>query len=385
VDLERQRDRERYAQIMEYASPAGMILEATAARLAGDWRAACAAAAVDVRVDPLEVSVRFGTEPAAMLEAELAGFAPDFLRRHLPRTRTGALRPGMLVVLAREAVRMGRGVPVPVVRLPYSEDAPQRLVFRVMDSGDLPDPRLWLAPWTWQAGAVEERRWAYGPFAGREPWRSAEGVSVPGDPGVDPPGDAALLRWGTLIPDQLHPLVHEALFPDRVQDWQPLLHDPCGAYRVRCGTDWHIVEGIGASVRTPHHDEAELRREPAAGCARAVAGFLTGEKPVPKALRKHRQRIFARAFHGDTDGLLTDLAAGCDPRFRDVRGRSLMQWIGHVDRERVRPVLLAAGLSGPEAAVPPPRIADLSENDQQERGGTGLTWIRKRWRAVWPS
>lgn len=466
MDLERRRDRERYARRMEYASPAGMIVEATAARLAGDWRAACAAAAVDVHVDLRAVAVRFGAEAAAAIEADLAGLAPDFLRRHLPRDDSDALHPGVRAVFSTATEPFRRDTPVLVVTLPTTETAAQRLGLRVVAAGDLGGTWLDLPAWAWHAGAVAERRAAYGASAERLPWHSADGtpyaqgapqecdferllavtepdriadlyrtaglvvdsgkqgewfllrlgllqdrlpliaaearrlidryrallpgredggvllpsvawqtldlrvhddgsMSVTWDGswtrtatgpsafGIGAPRDVALLRWGALTADQFHPLVHEALFPGRAQDWQPITHEPYGAYRVRCGGNWHVVEGIGASVETPHHSVAELRREDllgvlggrVSGCAAAAESFRRGTKPVPKEIRKHRQRLFGRAFHGDTDGLLADLEAGFDPRLRDGLGRSLMHWVAYVDHARVLPVLLAGGLS----------------------------------------
>lgn len=141
----------------------------------------------------------------------------------------------------------------------------------------------------------------------------------------------------------MHPLAHEALFPGRAQDWRPVLHDPFTILRVRCGGEWHLVEVAGARLSTPRHGEAADGT--AIGCAAARAAFRTGKKPVPKEIRKLRQRIFARAFHGDTDAVLTDLAAGLDPALRDGRGRSLLHLVGYLDHERVLPALLTAGLS----------------------------------------
>ncbi|GLW35437.1 hypothetical protein Areg01_83730 [Actinoplanes regularis] len=446
---------------MRYASPAGMILEATAARLDGDWRAACAAAAVDVHVDLRDVRARFGAYAAAMIEADLAGFAPDLLRRHLPREDTAVLSPNVRAVLSRRSEPFRRhGLPVLVVATPSSTDAAQRLALRVADVGDLSGRWLDLPAWAWHAGAVVERRWAYGASEQRLPWHLADGtpyhqgISAPADrdraagferllattgpermvglfrsagfeveeryvwssrqfaglqdrlpvlaaearrlahrygemfrePGSDTlvfgpldwgglelavpwdgsalvvgrelarpvnwpgvagfgigaPRDAALLRWGVLTPDQLHPLVHEALFPGRVQDWQPIVHDPYARFRIRCGRQLHEIEVAGASVHSWHHDDAEAELN---GCARALNGFRTGGNGVPKEIRKLRQRVFAQAFHGDTEAVLTDLYAGFDPRLRDGQGRTLLHRLAHLDHERVLPVLLAGGLS----------------------------------------
>ncbi|WP_285560477.1 ankyrin repeat domain-containing protein [Actinoplanes regularis] len=480
MDLRERWDREQYATTMAYASPAGMIRAATAARLAGDWRAACAAAAVDVHVDLRDARARFGADAVAMLEADLSGLAPDLLRRHLPRNGVAALVPGMTVVLSRwpepfrapKPVRVpgrvfrwpGRlvrppGTPALVVSTPSSGSAAQRLALRVADVSRLSGSWLDLPAWAWHAGAVAERRWAYGASEQRLPWhhtdgtpyhqevppsadrdRAAEferllaatvpekmfdlfrsagieaeardprfpgmfaalqdrlpalaaearrlahrygellrgstseavafefswgglGLTVPRDGsalragwdgsgwadragvagfGLAAPRDVALLRWGVITPDQLHPLVHEALFPGRTQDWQPIVHDPYPRFRVRCGTEWHWIEAAGASVHTRHHDDAEAELN---GCARALIGFRTGGKGVPKEIRRLRRRIFARALHGDTEGVLIDVDAGCEPGLRDEQGRTLLHWLAHLDHERVLPVLLAGGLS----------------------------------------
>jgi hypothetical protein len=66
-----------------------MVATATAARLAGDWRAACAAARVDVQFDLAEVATRFGPGEARRIEADpvvdwlrqLAGSVREATRR----------------------------------------------------------------------------------------------------------------------------------------------------------------------------------------------------------------------------------------------------------------------------------------------------------------
>ena len=170
---------------------------------------------------------------------------------------------------------------------------------------------------------------------------------------VSAPLEAALLQFGDLGPDELHPLVHEALFPGRTQRWRaPAPYEP-EAVRVRCGTQWHTVLTTGGHLLTPHHDDAEMRREfvlaglggPLSGCAAAVRGWRTGKRPIAKNVRKDRQALFALALHGDTDGLLARLADGLDPGLRGPGGGTLMHWLAHLDHDRVLPVLLRAGLS----------------------------------------
>ncbi|WP_433048924.1 ankyrin repeat domain-containing protein [Dactylosporangium sp. CS-033363] len=86
-----------WARVRRYAVPRAMIEEATAARLAGDWRAACAAAGVLIGADAAAL------EPYA---DDLRHLAPDLLRWHLPRYPASGettLEPRALVVLARRA------------------------------------------------------------------------------------------------------------------------------------------------------------------------------------------------------------------------------------------------------------------------------------------
>ncbi len=185
-------NRHRVLRLRGYRAPAAMVREATAARLAGDWRAACAAAMVDVDLDPAEVC------------ADLAGFAPDFLRLHLPYVsqlagqswvpEQLALRPGAQVVLSRHDGPLQPGTPVLVATLPPHDQAAQRLRLRVADIGDLRGPWYDMPAWTWHADAVAERRWAYGASEQRLPWHFPDGSPYPvtaSTPAGAEPGRAA--------------------------------------------------------------------------------------------------------------------------------------------------------------------------------------------------
>lgn len=171
--------------------------------------------------------------------------------------------------------------------------------------------------------------------------------------GVPAPAEAALLRFGDLGPDDLHPLVHEALFPGRTQQRPAAVTHAPWRSRVRCGTEWHTIVATGGWLRTPHHDDAEIRREfvlaglggPINGCAAAVRSWRTGRRPIPKDVRKDRQALFSLALHGDTDGLLARLADGLDPGLRGPGGGTLLHWLAHLDHDRLLPVLLAAGVA----------------------------------------
>jgi ankyrin repeat protein len=66
---------------------------------------------------------------------------------------------------------------------------------------------------------------------------------------------------------------------------------------------------------------------------------------VPNEIRRIRRRLFALAFHGDTDSVLATLAEGFDPSVRDGEGATLTHHLTTLDHVRVLPVLIAAGLS----------------------------------------
>ncbi|GGS82288.1 MULTISPECIES: ankyrin repeat domain-containing protein [Streptomyces] len=116
-----------WQRIRRHAVPARMIEDATARRLAGDWRAACAAAAVDVRFDLSEVAARHGAAVAEAAEDDLLHLAPDLVRWHLPRLLGGrtTLTPNVRVLLARYGG--GPGAPVLSATTGPMADGPQRL------------------------------------------------------------------------------------------------------------------------------------------------------------------------------------------------------------------------------------------------------------------
>ncbi|MFG2749598.1 ankyrin repeat domain-containing protein [Streptomyces xanthophaeus] len=122
-----------WRRIRRYAVPGWMIEHATAHRLAGDWRAACAAAAFDVTFDPAGIASRYGASVAEALEDDLRHLAPDLLRWHLPRVLGGhtTIAPGLRIVLAHYGQRPGspRDPEAPVLSVTTSPliGGPQRL------------------------------------------------------------------------------------------------------------------------------------------------------------------------------------------------------------------------------------------------------------------
>ncbi|MFG2342313.1 ankyrin repeat domain-containing protein [Streptomyces yangpuensis] len=122
----RTEDGPAWQRIRRYAVPGWMIERATAHRLAGDWRAACAAAAVDVDFELPDIEARYGTAVAAALADDLRHLAPDLLRWHLPRLLGGrtTIAPDLRIVLASYD---GPGGPALSVTTPVMTEASQRL------------------------------------------------------------------------------------------------------------------------------------------------------------------------------------------------------------------------------------------------------------------
>jgi len=89
-------------QARRFGVPPAMIEAATQRRLAGDWRGACAAADVDLHLNPDAIRRRHGADVAGQLLADLRSLAPDLLRWHMPRWRhgSGQLLEGLLIPLA---------------------------------------------------------------------------------------------------------------------------------------------------------------------------------------------------------------------------------------------------------------------------------------------
>ncbi|MEU8617798.1 ankyrin repeat domain-containing protein [Streptomyces sp. NPDC048623] len=197
-------DASAWARIRRFAVPAWMIERATEARLAGDWREACAAAAVDVpdELDPERVADRHGPDVAARLADDLRHFAPDLLRWHLPR----ALGGHTTLAVCRRTVLAVYGTAGPVLSvtsLPMLE-GPQRLRLHL---GPAVPPgtrdRLHgmgyaVEDWTcarrfWDARHTGELRLSAGPVAtGRLPFLHPDGTPLTPDelPDTDPGASA---------------------------------------------------------------------------------------------------------------------------------------------------------------------------------------------------
>ncbi|MFE2475929.1 ankyrin repeat domain-containing protein [Streptomyces sp. NPDC059389] len=205
-----------WRRIRRHAVPGWMIERATAHRLAGDWRAACTAAAVDVRLDLSALAARHGAPVAEAVEEDLRHLAPDLVRWHLPRVLGGrtTIEPDVRVLLAR----YGAGADAPVLSVATGAmiDGPQRLRLHCapvspaelgrIHSGAVNEPRV--EDWTalrplWDARHTAALRERHTGGADRLPFFRPDGTPVPpgelptADPGeADPAGHA---EWTALL------------------------------------------------------------------------------------------------------------------------------------------------------------------------------------------
>ncbi|MBA8954950.1 ankyrin repeat domain-containing protein [Actinomadura namibiensis] len=445
-----------------YAVPRWMIERATERRLAGDWRGACAAAHIDVDIDPADLTPE--------IEDDLRHLAPDLLRWHLPRgsQQLTTVVINRVVVLARrgadllyvltppvpagaQRLRLGFGPPPPEAadflredwsghrclwdarragglltlwggdRPPFFHADGTPLTDAELPAGDPgPDDPVARAEWLtlrrdrdglekaltdagldallartdravnvgWlrvlaidpalfdrmvrglREAGVEQTCLTYQSYRFRLDTRLPHlrflghaSVSSPAVPsGSAPPEqtwrelpDLALLRAGRITPEELHPLVRDALFPARppadrpVGPPDPELPTP---FRIRCrDREWHLVSLRDGRLDMPHTAE-EQRREQAVvalggtttGCFAAQEAWANGRKRPPRALRAFRRELLLRFQHGDAPGVTRLLDAGLGPHFRDGLGRGPLHLLHLVDHEELLPRLLAAGL-----------------------------------------
>ncbi|MEU0488489.1 ankyrin repeat domain-containing protein [Nocardiopsis sp. NPDC006139] len=383
-----------------------MIERATERRLAGDWRGACEAAGVDVRIDPDRVRGEHGAQVADALLDDLRHLVPDLVRWHFPRAPVRD-RPELRASAAVTLSRPGPGLRLAVLS-PAPLGAPgHRLVLELADGPLTGDRgaygrgiRRYVEPWEgkrylWDARYVHETRERWGGSAERAPFLNPDG-SVRGPhllpsedpgPGGDPaarsewaaspgrggpgphpgagarrvPDDLHAVRIG-LPPDHLHPVVRAALAPALPPADGPVgppPWEPPEPVRVRCGGAWHLVSLRDGRLAGPHTD-AEYARESALralggrshGCFRVAGIWRTGGRGLPWRLRDHRTEFFARVRNGGTDTVLRYLAAGGDPRIRDGAGLTLLHHLAHTDHAVLLPRLLAAGLDVDAEAGP---------------------------------
>ncbi|WP_158684989.1 ankyrin repeat domain-containing protein [Streptomyces sp. LaPpAH-108] len=202
-----------WARVRRYAVPRWMIERATEARLAGDWRAACDAAAVDITpgADPERAAETYGADVAARLADDLRHFAPDLLRWHLPRPLGGHTGPAPARRVALAAY--GTGPVLSVTTSPMLR-GPQRLRLHLGPAAapgrdQLHGLRYGTEDWTaarrfWDARHTGELRYSAGGFgSGRLPFLHPDGTPLTPEelPTEDPgPADpAARAEWVAVL------------------------------------------------------------------------------------------------------------------------------------------------------------------------------------------
>ncbi|MFE6308528.1 ankyrin repeat domain-containing protein [Nocardiopsis sp. NPDC057823] len=204
-------------RIRRFAVPREMIERATERRLAGDWRGACAAAGIDVRLDPEQARREHGAEFADALLDDLRHLVPDLVRWHHPRQaddRTG-VEEHLFPVLSRPGGDRGPWLTVrsPRRRTSRYEGGPwsQRLVLGLTAHEELTldaspgrtrlyEPQLWSSSrYLWDVRHVHETRERWGGGPDRAPFLNPDGTprTVAELPTADPgPGDrAARTEW----------------------------------------------------------------------------------------------------------------------------------------------------------------------------------------------
>ncbi|MGW0120497.1 ankyrin repeat domain-containing protein [Streptomyces sp. NPDC003327] len=207
-------DAAAWTRVRRHAVPRWMIERATEARLAGDWRAACAVAAVDVPadLDPERIAERYGSDVAARVADDLRHLAPDLLRWHLPRALGGhtTLAPCRRVVLAA----YGSGGPVLSVTTSPMLAGPQKLALRFGPAVEPGRDTLYGLTYTTEDWTVARRFWdarraaelrhcAGGPGSERLPFLHLDGTPLAPeelpteDPGHDDP--AARAEWVAVL------------------------------------------------------------------------------------------------------------------------------------------------------------------------------------------
>ncbi|MFI2207846.1 ankyrin repeat domain-containing protein [Streptomyces sp. NPDC020192] len=364
-------------RIRRYAVPRWMIERATACRLAGDWRGACAAANVDVTFDLSDVADHCGDDVAAALEDDLRHFAPDLLRWHLPRVLGGrtTLATDTTVVLARyrpKATNEGRRTtPYLHITTPAMIDGPQRIALRFRTVADEQAAGVFgrttedwrSARHLWDARHTTELRERCGGGTDRPPFFHADATSRGTDelPTADPgDGDpAARAEWATLLHQKGETQAAFAaagievdLTPTRQQGW----------YRA---DPEQLVSGLALDHTRL---EPEVRRQVAEGVGDR---FLIGAHWRTFILLEPREAGGLRARAVDRDDVKGEpfLAEALWRRLPDL---DLMR-VGGVVAEHLHPLVREAlfpALQDPKGPVGPP-------------GPTAPAPVRVRCRGEW--
>lgn len=332
----RMRQLEPWRGTRRRSTPASVIAACTRLRHDGDWRGACLTAGFQLDIDLADIADRFGEQGRKLIDDDLSALAPDLLRQYLAAEYHEPGHPYRTYPLERSAPPSGSPSkdPVLVVTAPRPPNGRQRPRLTVLGPDHRPD-RVGrpLPVWCWRADAVTERRAAY----------TADAEARP---------EVGLLRRGELSRHDLHPLVHDVLYPDQVQSPQPTRWG-WPAVKVRCDHTWHDVQITGGRLVTLAHTDDEIAREfvlggltgPMLGCAIICDQWLTGEGRLPKRLRRARSQFFQHVWYGHTEDVLDMMDAGFDIGVTDAAGATLTHYLHRLDENRLLPRIRAVGLS----------------------------------------
>jgi hypothetical protein len=199
--------------------------------------------------------------------------------------------------------------------------------------------------------------------AGAPGWRVAEvthgggsGLPVLPDAATWVPPDLELVRAGAIDADRLHPLVAEALAPERAPVTPVDPAERTGrAHLVECRGARHRIGLVDGVLAPLDHDPAEIRRE-------ELLASLTGT-PLPclQAIdRAHRRPdclagVRERLDHGDTVGALAVVEGLLGPD-AVLREGALRDALEDAARRRITYGLYRAGLIGPPPGRVRPRV-----------------------------
>ncbi|MEU3914504.1 ankyrin repeat domain-containing protein [Streptomyces sp. NPDC029721] len=204
-------DAAAWQRVRRYAVPRWMIEQAGAHRLAGDWRAVCAAAGVEVVFGLSALARAHGTDVAAAVETDLLHLVPDLVRWHLPRVLGGrsVLAPNRRVLLARYGT--GPDAPALYVTTRAMVDGPQRLKLHCAPVDPAKHRHTYAgwaiedwtaARWFWDSRHTAELRSCAGP-ADRLPFFRADGTPLEAAelPSAEPAADdrAARAEWAAVL------------------------------------------------------------------------------------------------------------------------------------------------------------------------------------------
>ncbi|MDG6100872.1 ankyrin repeat domain-containing protein [Dactylosporangium aurantiacum] len=165
------------------------------------------------------------------------------------------------------------------------------------------------------------------------------------------PAELTALLAGAVRPDQLHPLVHQALFPAAAVPPPPPPPGLRDRVRVYCDRAVHEVVLRGGAVHLPH-PPVEIQREHVIkalggrvqGCVAAQDGWRDATVRMPGPMRGLRRDLLALVRYGDGPAVAAALDGGVDPHVRDERGRTLLHLLPWLSGADLLPWLLAAGL-----------------------------------------